>query len=66
MPVEAVSQVVAKSDPFTCLAAAGDVWIHATPILHASRAAAPGRRRRVLQADFSGDSLPEGLEWLGL
>jgi hypothetical protein len=50
----------------TCLAAAGDVWAYAAPILHASaRAEAPGRRR-VLQLSYSSDDLPGGLEWLGV
>jgi len=50
----------------TCLAEPGDVWVYATPIVHASNAAAPGRNRRVLQVDFSSDGLPDGLDWLGV
>lgn len=53
-------------EEFTCRAEAGDVWVYSTPILHASRAAAPGGRRRVLQVDYSADPLPHGLEWLGV
>jgi len=49
-----------------CLAEAGDVWIYATPILHASERAARPTRRRVLQVDFSADTLPGALEWLGV
>ena len=49
-----------------CLAAAGDVWLYATPILHASEAAAEPGRRRVLQVDYAAADLPAGLEWLGI
>uniref|UniRef100_B0T4W9 Phytanoyl-CoA dioxygenase n=1 Tax=Caulobacter sp. (strain K31) TaxID=366602 RepID=B0T4W9_CAUSK len=49
-----------------CLAQAGDVWVYATPILHASRRAEPPSRRRVLQIDYADFDLPGGLEWLGL
>ena len=50
----------------TCPAKRGDVWLYATPILHASdRALRPGRRR-VLQILYSADTLPGGLEWLGI
>lgn len=46
-----------------CFAAAGDLWLYRTPILHRSaRAATPGRRR-VLQMDFCADVLPAGLQW---
>ena len=43
---------------------AGDVWLYATPILHASDAATTPLRRRVLQIDYAGHELPGGLEWL--
>ncbi|HEX4737192.1 MAG TPA: phytanoyl-CoA dioxygenase family protein [Allosphingosinicella sp.] len=49
-----------------CTARAGDVWLYATPILHASRAAARPARRRVLQVDYAARDLPAGLDWLGL
>lgn len=49
-----------------CLAHAGDVWIYATAIIHASERAHRPRRRRVLQIDFSANALPAGLEWLGI
>ena len=48
------------------LAFARDVWLYATPILHASEAAARPLRRRVLQIDFSADALPAPLRWLGV
>ncbi|WP_260923691.1 phytanoyl-CoA dioxygenase family protein [Novosphingobium sp. 9] len=50
-----------------CLAERGDAWMYRTPILHASgRVTKAGRRRRVLQVDFSATELPAPLEWLGL
>jgi signal transduction histidine kinase len=52
-----------KKISLDCLADAGDVWVYRTPILHASDRAANGRRRRVLQVDYSGDDLPDGLSW---
>ena len=54
---------VKRSEIHDCLADAGDVWVYRTPILHASDRAANGRRRRVLQVDYSGDDLPDGLSW---
>lgn len=51
---------------FDCLADPGDVWIYSTPILHASDASEPGRRRRVLQADYSAEDLAGELQWLGI
>jgi hypothetical protein len=61
-----IAGVVRKCGTFTCLAAAGDIWLYATPILHASDAAASPSRRRVLQVDYSSHQLPGGLEWLGV
>jgi hypothetical protein len=49
-----------------CLAGTGDVWVYATPILHASERTRGPARRRVLQVDFCAQALPEGLEWLGI
>jgi ectoine hydroxylase-related dioxygenase (phytanoyl-CoA dioxygenase family) len=49
-----------------CLAEAGDVWLYATPILHASEAARRPTHRRVLHVDFAAFDLPGGLEWLGV
>ncbi|RZJ18752.1 MAG: phytanoyl-CoA dioxygenase [Brevundimonas sp.] len=50
----------------SCLADSGDVWAYSTPILHASKAAALPRRRRVLQVDYANRDLDGGLEWLGV
>jgi hypothetical protein len=58
-----IESVVAECGEYACLAEVGDVWIYATPILHASARAAHARRRRVLQIDYSADNLPGGLEW---
>lgn len=66
VPVDEVEGVAAHYGTVNCLASAGDVWAYATPILHASEAASRPARRRVLQVDFSADSLPCGLEWLGV
>jgi hypothetical protein len=49
-----------------CLAQASDVWLYATPILHASERAGKPAQRRVVQVDYATTSLPGGLEWLGL
>ncbi|WP_199560089.1 phytanoyl-CoA dioxygenase family protein [Sphingomonas psychrotolerans] len=62
----ALAEIVARCGTAICLADRGDVWIYATPILHASAAAARGGHRRVLQVDFSADRLPFELEWLGI
>ena len=64
--VENVDQVVRQCGAATCLAEAGDVWLYATPILHASEAATAPTSRRVLQVDFAAEALPHGLEWLGV
>ncbi|AHE53813.1 hypothetical protein [Sphingomonas sanxanigenens] len=61
-----IDRVVQACGQFACLAEPGDVWAYATPILHASSAAAVPRRRRVLQVDYAAFDLPGGLEWLGI
>ena len=48
------------------LAAAGDLWIYATSIVHASERARNPQRRRVLQVDYASGELPGGLQWLGI
>jgi ectoine hydroxylase-related dioxygenase (phytanoyl-CoA dioxygenase family) len=58
-----IAGVVGRCGTRECLAEAGDVWIYSTLILHASARAAVVRRRRVLQIDFSADTLPGGLQW---
>lgn len=61
-----VPAVVAACGVVPCLADPGDIWLYATPILHASDRATAVNRRRVLQVDYSADALPGGLEWLGV
>ncbi len=46
-----------------CLAAAGDLWLYRTPVLHRSARAALPTRRRVLQLDYCAEALPGGLQW---
>ncbi len=64
--VDEVSKAVERCGIQTCLAQAGDVWVYATPILHASDASTSPKSRRVLQVDYAGFDLPGGLEWLGV
>lgn len=66
IPVGDVEEVVERCGIRACLAKAGDVWLYATPILHASEAASSPSHRRVLQVDFAAEPLPGGLEWLGI
>ncbi len=58
-----IPDVVRGCEVVRCLAEAGDIWLYATPILHASDAASEPRHRRVLQVDYSAHDLPGGLEW---
>ena len=66
IPVSEVSAAVKACGTQTCLAEAGDLWLYATLILHASDAARRPTSRRVLQVDYSADELPGGLQWLGV
>lgn len=66
VPEAYVPTVVSKCGVATCLAEVGDVWIYATPILHASERASAATHRRVLQVDFAAEDLPGGLQWLGV
>ncbi len=59
----AVAGIAAAGDIVTCCAAAGDVWVYYTPIIHASQRAERPRRRRVLQIDYCAASLPPELAW---
>ncbi len=61
-----IDALVRRCRTIACLAAAGDIWLYATPILHASDAAKAPANRRVLQVDFATEDLPDGLEWLGV
>ena len=66
LPEGEIERVVANFGERLCLAERGDVWLYATSIVHASLAADPPRRRRVLQVDFSADATPGSLAWRGL
>ena len=66
IPESAINTTVAQCETMLCLAERGDIWLYATPILHASGAAVKPQHRRVLQVDFSSDTLPEPLNWLGI
>lgn len=66
VPVDTIEDVVGRRGVRVCIAEAGDVWLYATPILHASEASSVPLRRRVLQIDFAAESLPGGLDWLGV
>jgi hypothetical protein len=66
IPEPDLADMVDRCGTAACLAEAGDVWIYATPIVHASAAATADRHRRVLQIDYSAQALPAGLSWLGI
>lgn len=57
---------IRSSELFACCARAGDVWVYATPILHASAKSFTPSRRRVLQIDYASVELPNGLRWHAL
>jgi ectoine hydroxylase-related dioxygenase (phytanoyl-CoA dioxygenase family) len=60
-----VERVVQACGTRSCLADPGDVWLYATPIMHASAAAVAPVHRRVLQVDYAVGDLPCGLQWQG-
>lgn len=66
IPSREIETTVSRLGEAVCEADAGDVWLYATPILHASDAADRPTHRRVLQVDYSCDVLPGDLEWLGI
>ena len=66
LPEAEIEGVAAAFGERLCLAERGDVWLYATSIIHASLAADPPRRRRVLQVDFSADATPGPLAWRGV
>ena len=66
IPQPAVPKVVRRCGTAACVAGKGDVWLYATPILHASDAAEEPARRRVLQVDYAAGELPGGLSWMGI
>lgn len=66
VPEAQVTDVVRKCGTYSCVADAGDMWLYATPILHASKASEHPSHRRVLQVDYAPRDLPGGLRWLGI
>ncbi|HJR83656.1 MAG TPA: phytanoyl-CoA dioxygenase family protein [Sphingomicrobium sp.] len=66
IPEERIEAVVDQCGSTACLAAAGDVWLYRTAILHPSAPTARDGGRRVLQVDYSADELEDGLQWLGV
>lgn len=66
IPAPDIPAVVQECGVLPCLAEVGDVWLYATPILHASDAAVEPLHRRVLQVDYAVGHLPGGLQWLGV
>lgn len=66
VPITDYDAVVDRCGIYACLARAGDIWVYATPILHASEAASVTGHRRVLQIDYAAEDLPDGLDWLGV
>jgi Phytanoyl-CoA dioxygenase (PhyH) len=66
VPTAEIPDVVRQCGVIPCRAEAGDVWLYATPILHASDAAVEALHRRVLQVDYAVGQLPGGLQWLGI
>jgi len=66
VPEQAMDEAVARCGCYACVAKRGDVWVYATPILHASDRARVAARRRVLQIDFCAEALPPPLAWLGV
>lgn len=61
-----IERLVARCGNYACAASAGDIWLYATLIVHASKRAKRPRRRRVLQIDYAAVDLPGGLSWTQL
>ncbi|QAY75957.1 phytanoyl-CoA dioxygenase family protein [Sphingosinicella sp. BN140058] len=66
IPEGAIARTVAACGTTACLATAGDIWVYASLVLHASERNLTTRRRRVLQLFYSADELPPPLGWLGI
>lgn len=61
-----IDDMVQNEVTMTCHAKAGDGWLYATPIVHASARSVVPESRRVIHLDFSRDALPAPLEWAGI
>jgi ectoine hydroxylase-related dioxygenase (phytanoyl-CoA dioxygenase family) len=66
IPEAEMDRVVQDCGTAICLAERGDIWLYATPVVHASGASRTTGSRRVLQIDYAAGPLPGGLAWLGL
>jgi hypothetical protein len=66
VPAKQAAEIAGRSGHAICLASAGDIWVYATAIIHASDRARVPHRRRVLHVDYASTNLPNGLEWLGV
>ena len=66
VPSAQAAEVARELGQVACLADAGDLWVYATSIVHASERAQHPRRRRVLHVDYANTPLPAGLDWLGV
>lgn len=60
--VNMIDKIIAHCGAAACVADAGDIWLNATPILHASEKAAKPASRRDLEIDYAAEELPGGLE----
>ena len=61
---DAIATLAETAERFTCMAQRGDVWAYRTAIVHGSGPVrVAGRSRRVLQVDYSCETLPAGLTW---
>ncbi|MEM7702557.1 MAG: phytanoyl-CoA dioxygenase family protein [Pseudomonadota bacterium] len=63
---ESIDRAVSQSSVLECHAQAGDGWLYATPVLHASARSTRAQERRVIHLDFARDPLPKPLEWAGI
>ncbi|MEM6584601.1 MAG: phytanoyl-CoA dioxygenase family protein [Pseudomonadota bacterium] len=61
-----IDDVIKACEILSCDSEAGDGWLYATPILHASARSTSLRERRVIHLDLSQDILPSPLEWAGI
>ena len=66
IPATEAATVAQKLGTHVCIADAGDIWLYAAGIIHASERAHRPRRRRVLQIDYANVDLPGGLAWQGI
>jgi hypothetical protein len=66
VPSAQTAETAQRFGKATCVADAGDLWVYATSIVHASERARKPRRRRVLHVDYANTPLPAGLDWLGV